>query len=147
MIDGRPRSASVIAIRQSTLSYVSRDAFVRWCSNHLEIYQELVTALAARLREADEAMAAASFLSGKGRVARALLELARHIGVEDAKGRITLNQKLNQSDIAAMAGAAREQVNRVLGDWRRRGLVSLASRYYCIEKPAALEREVDADEG
>jgi CRP/FNR family transcriptional regulator len=30
---------------------------------------------------------------------------------------------LNQSDLASMIGARREWVNRILNDWRRRGLL------------------------
>jgi hypothetical protein len=47
-----------------------------------------------RLREVDEELAAASFLTVKARVARALLELAEHLRRETDPGRITTFHKM-----------------------------------------------------
>jgi hypothetical protein len=38
-----------------------------------------------------------------------------------------------------MVGAARENVNRQLADWRRQRLLSRISGYYCLEDPTLLE--------
>ena len=40
-----------------------------------------------------------------------------------------------------MAGIARENVSRILNDWKRRKLVSRLSGYYCLENKAQLERQ------
>jgi len=40
-----------------------------------------------------------------------------------------------------MAGIARENLNRIFADWRRRKLVSRISGYYCLESKSALESE------
>src|SRR6516225_6344289 len=120
IIDGLPRSATVVAIRDCKLSFISREAFVSCIREHPEIYSDLVSTLVSRLREADDAMAAASFLTVKARVARALLELAEHLGRE-TDGRIVILHKIRQSDIAAMAGVARENVSRTLTELKRRG--------------------------
>jgi CRP/FNR family transcriptional regulator, cyclic AMP receptor protein len=58
---------------------------------HPDISRYLVNVLAARLRDADEATAAASFLTVKARVARALLELAKHLGEDAGAGRILIS--------------------------------------------------------
>src|SRR5215472_11405356 len=71
IIDGLPRSATVVAIRDCKLSFISRESFVRCVREYPEIYRDLVSTLASRLREADDAMAAASFLTVKARVSRA----------------------------------------------------------------------------
>ena len=79
----------------------------------------------------------------KGRVARALLSLAEAFGHDVGNGRILVRQKVTQSDLAAMAGIARENVSRVLQDWMKRKVVSRLAGYYCIEDRRALEREAD----
>ena len=109
----------------------------------LEINGYLVATLVARLREADEEMAAASFLTVKARVARALLELAEHLGRETEPGRITILHKIRQSDIAGMAGVARENVSRTLTEWKRRGLIGQSSSYYFINDKTRLARETE----
>ena len=143
MIDGRPRSAAVVAVRDSALSFLSRSAFEAFAQKHPEIYKSLVTLLATRLRETDTVIAAGSFLPLKGRVASTLLELADHFGHDVGSGRVVIRQKIGQSDIAAMAGIARENVSRILNDWKRRKLVSRLSGYYCLENKAQLEHEAE----
>jgi CRP-like cAMP-binding protein len=140
-IDGLPRSASVAAVRESELSFISRASVQAFAKQHAEVYQHLVTLLAARLRGADGVVAAGSFLPLKGRVARALLDLAEAFGQDVGQGRILIRQKVSQSDLAAMAGIARENVSRILNDWIRDKLVSRLSGYYCLEEKAKLQRE------
>ena len=143
IIDGRPRSASVVAVRDAKLSFLSRAAFETFARKHPEVYKSLVALLAVRLRETDLVVAAGSFLPLRGRVARTLLELAQHFGQDVGAGRIVIRQKIGQSDLAAMAGIARENVSRILNDWKRRKVVSRLSGYYCLENKARLEHEVE----
>ncbi len=143
MIDGLPRSAAVVAVRDSVLSFLSRAAFEAFAQKHPEVYKTLVTLLAMRLRETDTVVAAGSFLPLKGRVASTLLELAEQFGQDVGSGRIVIRQKIGQSDIAAMAGIARENVSRILTDWKRRKLISRLSGYYCLENKAQLEHEAE----
>jgi CRP-like cAMP-binding protein len=140
-IDGLPRSASVAAVRDSELSFISRAAFEAFAEQYPEIYKHLVTLLASRLRDTDGVLAAESFLPLKGRVARALLDLAEAFGQDVGQNRILIRQKVSQSDVAAMAGIARENASRILNDWIRSKLVSRLSGYYCLENKARLERE------
>jgi CRP/FNR family transcriptional regulator, cyclic AMP receptor protein len=146
MIDRLPRSASVVALRDSVLRFISREAFEKRVNEHPETYQTLVAILASRLRQANEALAADSFLTVKARVARALLELAELIGTASGPRRIVLDEKISHADLAAMADVARENVSRVLSEWRRRNLVITGvSPRYCVNNIAALRREIDLD--
>jgi CRP/FNR family transcriptional regulator, cyclic AMP receptor protein len=142
MIDGRPRSASVSALRDCKLSFVSRAVFESVAAKNPEIYKHLLSMLATRLRDTDQVVAAGTFLPVKGRVARALLDLAKAFGKEVDGGRIVIRQKLSQSDVAAMAGIARENVSRILNEWMRLKLVTRLSGYYCLENKAKLEKEL-----
>jgi CRP/FNR family transcriptional regulator, cyclic AMP receptor protein len=143
IIDGLPRSASVVAVRPAVLCFLSRSDFEDFAKKHPEVYKSLVTLLAARLRETDTTLAAGSFLPLRGRVACTLLELAHDFGQDVGSGRIVIHQKIGQSDLAAMAGIARENVSRILNDWKRRKLLSRLSGYYCIEDRAELQKEAE----
>jgi CRP/FNR family cyclic AMP-dependent transcriptional regulator len=145
MIDGAPRSASVTALRDSKLSFVSRADFEAFGRSRPELYRHFTTLLAHRLRDSNDALAATSFLSVKGRVAYALLSLAEAFGRDVGQGRILIRQKVSQSDLAAMAGIARENVSRVLHDWLNRSLVGRLAGYYCLENKAALEHEAEIE--
>src|SRR6266851_3889561 len=143
MIDGAPRSASVTALRESKLCFVSRADFEAFGRSSSEVYRHVMTVLARRLRDTNDALAATSFLSVKGRVARALLSLAEAFGQDVGSGRILIRQKVSQSDLAAMAGIARENVSRIVKDWTSRSLVSRLAGYYCLENKKAIQREAD----
>lgn len=143
IIDGAPRSATVTALRDSKLSFVSRAVFEAFGRSRPELYLHLTALLAHRLRDTNDALVATNFLSVKGRVARALLNLAEAFGRDTGQGRILIRQKVSQSDLAAMAGIARENVSRALSDWANRSLVSRLAGYYCLENTAALNHEAE----
>jgi hypothetical protein len=53
IIDQLPRSASVVAVRPTVLSFLSRADFKAFAKKNPQVYESLVTLLAARLRERD----------------------------------------------------------------------------------------------
>ena len=141
LIDGAPRSATVTAIRETRLSFVPRAAFDAFAEANPEIYRHISVLLAQHLRNNNDALVAASFLSVKGRAARALLSLADAFGEDVGGGRILIHQKVSQGDLAAMAGIARENLSRLLQEWIRNNVIKRLASYYCVENKAALERE------
>jgi CRP/FNR family transcriptional regulator, cyclic AMP receptor protein len=99
MIDRMPRSASVVALRDSVLRFISREAYEKRVLAHPEAKQALLEILAFRLRQADEELAAATFLSVKARVARALLELAEFVGKPSGPQCIVLDEKISHGEM------------------------------------------------
>lgn len=143
IIDGLPRSATVTALRDCKLRFLSRAAFEKLAAAEPAIYKYLLNVMAARLRDTDAIVAAGSFLPLKGRVARALLDLAHAFGNDVGAGRIVIRQKLSQTDLASMAGIARENVSRIMNEWIRAKVVTRLSGYYCLEDQKKLQREID----
>ena len=143
MMDGAPRSASVIAIRASKLYFISRAVFEGFGQEHPELYRHIAALLARRLRSNSISLAMSS-PSVRAGAARALLSLAEAFGKDVGAGRILIRYKVSQTDLAAMAGVARENLSRVLQDWIRGSMLSRLAGYYCIENKQALEREADA---
>jgi len=141
VIDGLPRSASVFALTNCELRFLSRASFEHLVREHPEIHQYLVKLLAARLRQADDVIASLAFLPVKARVAHALLALAENLGEADSGG-ILIPRMINQGDIAAMAGVARENASRILSEWERKKLVTKSSGSYRIDR-AKLKGEID----
>lgn len=146
MLDGLPRSATVEAVRDCELTFVSRAAFADILNSHPELYRDIAATLVARLRQSDEDMGAASFLTVRARVARALLQFARHLGEDRGEGQILIRHKVTQYDLAAMAGVARESVSRTLVDWKRRHVLERSSPGGYVVHKARLEEEAAAAE-
>jgi CRP-like cAMP-binding protein len=122
LFDGAARSSSASAIHESKLSFLSRAAFDAIASARPEIYRYITAVLTRRLRDLDEALMATSFLPLKGRAATVLVSLSDAFGKDVGSGRILIRQKVSQSDLAAMAGIARENFSGILQDWIRQSL-------------------------
>ena len=142
MLDGLPRSATVQALRDSRLTFLARSVFLEILRGHPEIYRHLLTVLVERLRQADDEVAAASFLSLKARVARALLHFAKHLGEPTATpGQLLIRHRIRQDDLAALANVARENASRILSEWKKRKIIDHPSPSVYVIHEARLERE------
>ena len=141
VIDEMPRAASVVALLECKLRFVSKADFERCCEKRPDIYQCLARILASRLREANECIAAHTMSPVKARIARALLQVAEILGQRTAGG-IAVPDAIRQRDIAAMAGVARETVNRILHEWERTEIVTKMGHCYLIADIRALGREL-----
>ena len=142
MVDGLPRSATVIAVSNCKLCFVSRALFQAFTERHPEIFKYLTTLLVGRLRETDETIAALAFLTWKGRVAHALLEIADNLGTHTGSGSTVVHGMISQRELAAMAGVARENVSRVLNEWKRSKIISLSDHTFHIHDKSALQQEM-----
>lgn len=140
LLDGRARSATVTALKPTRLAFIEKHRFERFADENPALYRHMLSIVGSRLRQANDVLAARSFLPLPGRVAQTLLQLAETFGKPVDNGRVLIHYKLSQADIANMAGAARENVSRVLNDWKRAGTVSRISGYYCLENPEWLRQ-------
>ena len=140
-IDGVPRAASICALRDSSLTFFARGTFLEYLNGSPSLYGYLVKTLSSRLRHANDEIMAASFLSLRSRVARALLKFAEHLGEPTVEPDYVLIRELRQEDVAALADVARESVSRILSEWRRRRLIVPQTPSVYIIRRSTLERE------
>jgi CRP/FNR family cyclic AMP-dependent transcriptional regulator len=138
LLDGLPRSATVTALKTCELRHISAAAFDRLTHTDGELGGQLLRAMAGRLRQHNEAYAVQQ-MSMRVRLARALLHLGQRFGESLPDGRLLIRQKLSQAELGQMIGAARENVNRQLTEWRRDRIVSRISGYYCLESPSSVQ--------
>lgn len=139
LFDGEPRSATVVAAKPSRVAFFEKSAVFRFADENPAVYRHMLCIVGRRLRASNASLAARSLLPLNGRVAQTLLHLADLFGKDVGGGRILVHHKISQADLAAMVGAARENVSRVLNDWKREGQVSRIAGYYCIEDRPALK--------
>ncbi len=130
MFDDKPRSATIVALRTSSLLHWSKSAFFRFADENPGMYRHLLAVMARRLREANDALAARDFLPLAGQLARVMLRLGEGFGVALPDDTTRISHKLTQSELAAMIGASRENVSRVINDWKRRGVVAHEAGHY-----------------
>lgn len=122
MLDGEVRSASVEALTDGELLALPAGEVRALLARHPEITVKLIAALVRRLRAANERISRQSFQTVPSRVAGVLSQLVAEEAPESpGGGEVTI--RMNQSDLAQLAGTSRESVSRFLADLERAGVV------------------------
>jgi CRP/FNR family transcriptional regulator, cyclic AMP receptor protein len=111
LIDGSPRSASVVAVEPCEMLVIGKNEFQRCMQENFQVAQKLMRILVRRLREADRNIESLALLDVYGRVARLLLDMS-----EEEDGKRLVRQKISKQDMARMIGASREMVSKVMRD-------------------------------
>jgi len=136
MLDGGTRSASVETLSESELLALPASDMRRVVAEHGEIAAKLIVALTRRLRETNERVARQSFQTVPSRVAGVLLQL---IAEEAApEGRLGVTVRMNQADLAQLAGTSRESVSRFLATIERAGVVQVGRGRVTVVEPRRL---------
>ncbi len=121
-LDGRPRSATVVALQDSLLARLSPLDLKDLLRRHWSINERMLRHLARTARVLTERVYELSTLNVQKRLCAELLRLA--LAAEGANNaRVVLRDKPSHKEIAARIGTSREQVTRELGELVRLGLV------------------------
>lgn len=140
LINNEPRSAAAVALTPCSLAFLATRDFLQFADAHPSVYRHMLEIVSVRLRDADEYFGALLRLPMGGRLARLFLRLGEVFGHPLDRDRILVRRKFTQTDLARMTASARENVNRQLSDWRKAGIVSRISGYYCLEDTARLRQ-------
>ena len=139
LFDPGPRTAGAVALTDSLLIGMGHQDLLTWLTGRPEVALQLLRALAQRLRRTNENMADLVFSDVPGRVAKALLDLARRFGTWREDG-LHVTHDLTQEELAQLVGASRETVNKALADFAGRGWLRLEPRSVIILDEERLTR-------
>ena len=142
LIDGEPRSATVEALEPVQTVSLARADFMALIRNSPQLAERLMITLAGMVRRADETMADLVFLDLEGRLVKKLLELAEAHG-RDVDGAIEIELPMTQEDLAAMIGATRASVNKLLGWYEDHGAIQRRGRRIAIFDKDRLRRRIN----
>lgn len=137
MLDGEVRSASVEALSDVELLAIAARDMRRLLERNTEITAKLVVALTRRVRETNERIARQSFQTVPSRVAGVLSQLVAEEGAAGT-GRDGLTIRMNQADLAQLAGTSRESVSRFLAVLERAGVVRVGRGRVTVLEPQRL---------
>jgi CRP/FNR family transcriptional regulator, cyclic AMP receptor protein len=135
ILTGAERSATVTALEAGETLVLRGSELRRLARSHPSVDEVLVRVLAEEVAFLSERLVEAYTVDAETRVARRVLELARVYG-----GSPPVVIPLIQEDIAALAGASRATVNRLLREAEARGLVELGRGRTVLLDPDGLAR-------
>lgn len=141
LLDGGPRSASVVALEPLDALTLDRAPFIAVLERHPEVAGALLAVLGDRLRQTDELIQDILFLDLPARLAKRLLLLAAPDG-EPIPAGAQPAVHFSQTELAGMVGSTRESVNRCLNAYAERGLVALRREAIVLSRPDELQRRI-----
>jgi CRP/FNR family transcriptional regulator, cyclic AMP receptor protein len=136
MLDGGVRSASVETLSEVDLLAVAAADMRGLLERNAQITAKLVIALTKRLRETNERISRQSFQTVPSRVAGVLSQLVTEENAEQGRDGVTI--RMNQADLAQLAGTSRESVSRFLAVLERAGVVRVGRGRVTVLEPPRL---------
>lgn len=133
ILDNRPRSANAIAVEDTRLLLLNRDAFKQHIFQHPETAMRVLSELCNRIRRADDIIGNLTLLDVYGRVARYLIDIAARDGkrVDDS---FVIERRPTQQEIADTIGTSRETVSRIFSEFKKRGVLRMSgNRLYLAQ--------------
>ncbi len=142
MLDGDRRSASAEAITDGTLLALPANDVRGLLARNPEIALKLVAGLVRRLRAANMRLSRQSFQTVPSRVAGILAQLAREGQDGDGTEPTEVTIRMNQTDLAQLAGTSRESVSRFLAELERAGVVRSGRGRVTVLQPQKLRNYI-----
>ena len=136
LLDGKPRSANAMALKDSELLTIRRSDFLQLIYENPQVATSLLAELASRLRRTDEKIEGLALLDVTSRISQTILQLAEDQGIESAEGVLIKNRPTHQQ-LANMSGTTRETVSRVISRLEEQGYLT------CQGRRILILREVD----
>jgi CRP-like cAMP-binding protein len=131
LFDRQPRSANVVAVSETQLLALDRDAFHKHLLANPSTALAILAEMSRRLRHADEVIGNLALLDVYARVARVIREMALKQG-EQVEGGILIRERPTQQEIAGLVGTSRETVSRALSEFTRRGLLEVEGKQVLV---------------
>ncbi len=112
LLDGKGRSATIVAEKDSELSVLNRDTLLDLIMKDPKIAIALMATIVERLRKADAMIESLAFQEVGERLVRALVEGATR--EEHAANGYLKREKLTHKEMAALIGSSREAVSKCM---------------------------------
>lgn len=138
LLDGLPRSATVMAIEESEVLVISQKDFLECIRKVPQVATKMIVTLCLRLRRTDQKVGNLAFMKAPRRVARTLLDLAQAQGQRTQEG-ISLNLPFTRQELAELTGVTRETLTRLLMKFQQHGVLTIERRKLFIPDPKKLE--------
>ena len=139
-IDNQPRSATAKAIGRCVTLEIVSDTFTQFMREMPDLAMGVAQTLAGKVRWTANYAETVAQYDAAGRLLHIILLYNEQMGEEEIPNkRYVLDLALNQTDLASLIGARREWVNRLLRDWKKRGLIEHSgSQIIILDLPAVI---------
>ncbi len=129
VLDGGPRSASVMTVEPSQFSIIQKADIEKYLHNNPSVAVGIIRQLIGRIRGLTDNVRSLALLDVYGRLRKLLLDLAEESGDERV-----IKEKITQQELANRVGASREMVSKILKDLTIGGYIQIDKKIITILK-------------
>lgn len=123
VLDGRERSANVIAMDETEVYVIERSEFLGLIERNPSLSIHLLKQLAGQIRAADQQIEYLALGDADSRVLLTLLRIAAEVGEPRHEADVLIERLPQQQDLADMAGTSEEIVTKVMESLETGGLI------------------------
>ncbi len=138
VIDGAPRSASVMALSECRVGRIPDHQFRKLLDTHADMSMALLKNLVGKLRELTRRVNDFTALKADDRIRLEVIRLAKAQMVSGQEAMIT--DSPTQAELAAFVFTNREAVAREIGRMKKKGLIERKGRGLYVPSVPALEK-------
>lgn len=139
-LSGSPRTVTAQALEPSIIWACDGEPFLRFVSGEPASARALLEGLARQVVAHEVLLDDLLFLDLKGRVAKRLLGLVSPSFDQLPADGAVLPSVVTHADLASLAGGSRENVTRILSQFRRRGIIERDGRRLVLRDVGALAK-------
>lgn len=132
VFDGGAYPASVIALEDSEIAFISRRDFQAFCMEHPEVALKVLAVVGSRLRRLVGIIEELSFTTIRQRLASTLLKFAQAEGKKTARG-VEFRLPASHQELANQLGTVRELISRNLMRLQAEGLLEVDAREVVVK--------------
>lgn len=111
-------------------------------NQHPQVFKSLFSDYMVRFAGLMLLLQGMAFYPLRARLASWLIELLERHGQEEEAG-IYLDAHLSQNDLAQLSLGSRQRINKILSEWRERGIIEIEGSRYLIRDMSALVDETE----
>lgn len=137
LVDGLPRSATIVALSPAVVAYLHKDAAFRLIYGNPVIAEKMIKHFARSIRNLSNYRALLAIPKAHQRVYALLCQIKRKDG---SGGEEIIDGLPTQQQIAIMINTSRETVSRTFADLIHRGILRKDSRLIVVCNPRRLEQ-------
>jgi CRP/FNR family cyclic AMP-dependent transcriptional regulator len=134
---GCERTETVIGMAPSVLHVIPRTEFIKIIFEH-QLVDESLQYFAAKLQEQQQVVSHFVTANSEGRLAAALLRLARKLGKPHGKD-LLIDEKITQEELGEIVGTTRSRIGYFLKRFQTAGLIERPSRAAILVHEARLD--------
>ena len=124
ILDGRERSANVVALEDTEVYILERNEFLKLLVGNPALSVQLLQELARRIRASDHQIEYLALKDSESRVLLALNRIVGQLSIFETQAHPIEVKLPTQQDLANLAGTSRETVSRVLKSLEQGGMIT-----------------------